>query len=134
MTLPFRFTVESDCSILMMRALFKQQVVAFGEDGLGKHGTCDRPQYYEIEDISIDLENDITFDEDAKGTVHLKLKGYSAKDFGHIATDKNFMISLANHLKDAEIDPSCVSYAPIGQQTDDGVMLTLKVAILLNWI
>lgn len=133
MPLPFKYTIESDCAILLMRALFKQKVVAFGEDGFGKHGTCNLAQYYEVKDITVHVDEDIPYDISARGSVMLHLSGYSAKDFGHIATDRNFLISVTSYFKEWDIDETCVSYAPIDQQPDDGVMMIINISKILHW-
>ena len=131
MTIPLEAMIEADCSVLLLRALYQKTAVAFGEDGLGKHGTCDRPQYYKIEDIAIDIALDD--DDEPMGIVSLALEGYNSKDHGHICTDQNFLISVRNFLIGDHIDPTCVEYAELDVQGEDFVTLNLDVGLLLDW-
>lgn len=124
-------SIQNDVDILLTRALLDEQMVAFGEDGLGEHGRCDQPQYYKVLEVS----SFITFDTDdnVSGIAYIILDGYDAATFGHICSDKNFEICLKNLLKKEEIDPNCVSYSSITEQGDDYVTVDLDVAALLEW-
>lgn len=120
--------VEADCTILLMRALYKQPLVAFGDDGLGKYGKCSMPQTYTVDDVDV-----IVILEDNQGILGLVLDGYDAQKFGHIATDKNFMINVQQLLSAIGVDPTCVTYAPINRQGRNFVTFDFDIAKLLSW-
>lgn len=123
--------IESDCSILMLRALLEKQVVAFGDDGLGKHGRCDQPQYFTIEDVQVDVLD--PEDDEIYGIVFLKLLGYNSSKFGDICTDQNFLISIQKLLSAHHIDPACLTYGEIDIQGTTFVAMHLNVGLLLDW-
>lgn len=123
--------LEQDATVLLERALLNHDVVAFGEDGLGKYGTSDRPKYYLIQSISVSLE--IDEDDVVTGEVAIGLLGYNAMQFGHICTDKNFEISIRKLLSDFDINPNVLKYAPIEAQGDQHVMMSVDVEDLLQW-
>lgn len=127
----FREEIEADCSVLMLRALYQKTLVAFGADGLGKYGKCDMPQYYDVEDIAVDVS--IDEDDIPIGFVSLKLDGYDATKFGHICSDQNFLISIRKLLIADHIDPACISYSDVEFQGDDFVTFDLDIPLLLDW-
>ena len=123
--------IEADCSVLLLRSLYQKTAVAFGEDGCGKHGTCDRPQYYKIEDIDVDIN--LGLNDEPLGMFALKLEGYESKEFGHICSDQNFLISIRKLLLDDHIDPDCITYAALEMQGDDYVAFDFDVGLMLDW-
>lgn len=127
---PASTIIEADCATLLLRALLNQTVAAFGDDGLGKHGTCPIPQYYKIVDVDVTIG---IIDSEALGCVRLLLDSYDSADYGHIFTDKNFLISVQKLLKDHHIDPDSVKYGNLSDQGWNFVTLELDVGLLLDW-
>ncbi len=135
-----RTKVQSDCEILLWRALANKSVFAFGDDGLGKHGRCDLAQTYKIQRFSIEIDlaekppTPIGIPVyDAFGKLSIDLQGYSASEFGHICTDQNFLISVRKLLEAQHIDPACMQYAAIDEQTENSVVMDFDPVMLLNW-
>jgi hypothetical protein len=125
--------IEADCATLILRALLSKSVVAFGDDGLGKYGRSQIPRTFLIHNIDVDVECDDQTGDDATCTAKLYLEGFHKDDVGHVATDQNLLISLRQHLKDAEIDPSCIRFADYALQGDDYCTLHFDVQLLLQW-
>jgi len=124
--------LEADCSVLLLRALFQQQVIAFGEDGLGKFGRNDRPKTFYVEDLDVEIVCD-EYGDDAQGFVMLKLQGYNSSDCGHVATDANMSISIRKLLVDQHIDPNCLTWAEECVQGNLYCTLEIDVSLLLEW-
>jgi hypothetical protein len=124
--------IEADCSVLILRALLEKSVVAFGEDGLGKHGKCDQPKYYTIEDVSVDVAASPSSG-DVVGAAFITLKGYNESDFGAILSDRNFLISIQNLLRAEFIDPNSLSYSILELQSEHVVVMDIDVPLLLDW-
>lgn len=124
--------VEADVSVLMFRALFEKEIHVFGEDGLGKYGTCDRAKTFRISDIHVDVDVDEDSG-DVKGIIYITLDGYDQVDCGHIMSDRNAEISIAKLLKDQIIDPSCLKWAGVHHQGDDFIAMFVDVPLLLDW-
>lgn len=129
---PASTIIEADCATLLLRALLNQTVAAFGDDGLGKHGTCPIPQYYKIVDVDVTIGMDIV-DSGVVGWVRLLLDSYDSADHGHIFTDKNFLISIRKLLQEHHIDQGSVKYGEISDQGENFVTLELDVGLLLDW-
>jgi len=124
--------IEADASVLLCRAFLHKQVCAFGDDGLGDHGRHYLAQYYKVEDIDVTVElNEDTGD--AIGVVSFKLEGYDSNRFGHISTDRNFLIRCRELLAADHIDPNVLSYAILEMQGDDFVTMDIDVPLLLDW-
>lgn len=124
--------IESDVSVLLLRALLHETLVAFGDDGLGKHGRCDMPQYYEVADLNIIVDLNEA-DDTATGVVFLALNGYDAMRFGLVLSDQNFLLSVQNCLERHGIDRSVLTYAAYGAQDRYSVALDIDVKRLLDW-
>lgn len=123
--------IEADCSVLLLRALLGKEVVAFGEDGLGKYGTSDRAHRFTIDDVQVDIELD---DQDEPfGAAFIHLDGYHCDTVGDIVTDQNFLISLSKYLKAEHIDPACLKYAEIEIQGSNFVTMYIDIPTLLQW-
>ena len=129
----FREVLEADTATLLCRALYSQPVVAFGDDGVGKYGRCSQPQTYTICDVDVDVEYDEDSGQDPTGLVVLTLAGYNSNQFGHVVTDQNLMIGLRKLLVAQHIDPSCLKWAPVDLQPEDGCTLFVDVPLLLDW-
>jgi hypothetical protein len=127
---PASTIIEADCATLLLRALLNQTVAAFGDDGLGKHGTCPIPQYYKIVDVDVTIG---IIDSEALGCVRLLLEGYDSADHGDIFTDKNFLISVRKLLQEHHIDQGSVKYGELVDQGENFVTLELDVGLLLDW-
>jgi hypothetical protein len=124
--------VESDVSVLLLRALLGKTLVAFGDDGLGKHGRCDVPQYYEVQDLDICI-NLNEADDTADGVVFISLTGYDAMRFGLILSDQNFLLSVRAALDAVGIDGSVLTYAEFAVQDQHDVAMAIDVKRLLDW-
>lgn len=124
-------SIQEDVEILLVRALAGKTLAAFGEDGLGKHGTCDRAMFFAVDHLAAEIEIDM--DDKVTGLVFISLDGYDSKTNGYICSDQNFLISLRKHLADHDIDPSCLEYADIDVQGNDYVVLEIDVIRLLDW-
>lgn len=126
--------VEEDCTLLLERALIRQTLCAFGEDGEGKYGKHNLPMYFDVVDIRVDIEADDDHRPTViSGTCTIVLRGYDANIVGHIITDKNFDISLAKALSAASLSPKSLVWAPITEQADGAVTFYIDVAELLSW-
>lgn len=132
MTATVKSILEDDCRILLERALYGKFLCAFGEDGFGMHGRCDIAQWYKV--ISVIVEADADDPNHPTGTLHLTLEGYQSNTHGHIATDKNFDIALATHLRSATIDPATLAWPDdVSHQGSDCVVLNIDIPLLLDW-
>lgn len=125
--------IEADVSALLYRALFMQNIQVFGEDGVGKHGHCARPQTYKITDIDVDVEVDTNDSANIAGAVELHLANYDAMDYGLIVTDKNAEISIANLLRQQHINPACLKWAPVERQGSNSILFYVDIPELLQW-
>lgn len=124
------YTDLQDCKILLTRALLNKSVSAFGEDGHGEHGASPRAAHFNISKITLL----ITQPEDATHAVAvLQLAEYSARDVGHVSTDRNLCISLNKYLVEHDIDPACWSFAAIQFQGDSCFTIDLNVQKLLQY-
>jgi hypothetical protein len=124
--------IETDVSVLLLRALNNKTLVAFGDDGLGKYGTCDMPQYYAVHDLDISVDINEA-DDTAAGVVYIELAGYDAARFGAITTDRNFLLSVQEQLESVGIDRSVLTYAPDGNHLEYGVLMSIDIKKLLDW-
>ena len=131
MTVSIQQALESDCSVLLFRALYKRPILAFGEDGLGKHGSCNNAQHYTICNLEVFVE--IDSEDLPSGELHIILTGYDSDDFGHICTDQNFMIDLRKRLSFELLNPDCLSYASIKKQGKDRVVMDINVLALMDY-
>ena len=126
--------IEEDCTVLLERALLRKTLCAFGEDGFGQHGKKDTPSFFDVVDLRIDIHVDDTqMPRTVSGVVSICLRGYDHRDVGHIKTDKNFDISLAQALCDAGITKNPLQWAEIDEQIDGCVTFYLDVGELLDW-
>lgn len=127
------YLIEADCAVLILRALLEKEVVAFGDDGLGKFGRSSIPKTFTITDIGIDVACDDQTGDDATCIAKLYLDGYHKDQVGHVVTDQNLMISIRKHLIDNAIDPNCVKYAELSEQGDNFCAVCFDVPLLLEW-
>ena len=134
MTTSVRMLIEEDCILLLERALIRQTLCAFGEDGEGQHGRSDIPHYYDVVDLRVNIEAD---DDDSptvvSGNVIICLRGYDADVTGHIMTDKNFDISLKKVLTAAGISAKSLVWASLSEQTRGAVVFQIDIGELLGW-
>ena len=134
MTTSVKMLIEEDCTVLLERALIRQTLCAFGEDGFGQHGRSDIPHYYDVVDLRVNIEADDDHQPTVvSGTVSICLRGYDADKVGHIQTDRNFDISLNAALSAAGISTKSLMWAPIDEQAHGCVTFYLDVAELLGW-
>jgi hypothetical protein len=128
----FTLELQTDCEILLRRALKGKSIACFGVDGFGQHGQSDTAQAYVVHDIAVMMsqnnDNDIP---DAVAIVFLN--DYDSARFGHLATDQNFLISVNMLLKEHDIRPDCWSFADVGRQLQNSVILDIRVDRLLEW-
>jgi len=126
--------IEEDCILLLERALIRQTLCAFGEDGFGQHGKWETPQYYDVVDVRVTVEAD---DDDSptvvSGSAIIVLRGYDANVTGHIMTDKNFDISLNAKLVAAGLSPKSLIWASIQDQHTGAVVFHIDIGELLGW-
>lgn len=126
--------IEEDCTVLLERALLRQTLVAFGEDGCGKYGRKDTPSYFDVVDVRVNVYVD---DENSptviSGGISICLHGYNANDVGHIKSDKNFDISLNVALAAAGISKDTLIWAKIDEQVAGCVTFYLDIGKLLGW-
>lgn len=122
--------IESDCSILLERALFGRLVCAFGEDGFGQHGRNDTPVFYLIKRLIVLVESHSS--PTLTGKVWLFLDSYDSADHGLIQTDKNFEISLRKLLDEQKIDSKALSWGALADQGSDFVVMNIDVHKLLS--
>ena len=126
-------TLKDDATILISRALLGKTIGYFGIDGNGQHGRDVWAHYSKVEDVVVFIKGISTDEADLDVDLMVFLENYSAKTHGHILTDQNFMMSLNEHLKNADIDPVCVSWASLELQGDNCVTLKLDIHELLQW-
>lgn len=121
--------LQRDVQILLDRALLGKTIVAFGEDGFGKHGRHDLPQPFRVTQITIHFEeiNGGNYVE-----IILELDGYTASQYGFIFSDQNFLIGVQSLLKDQHIDFSSVCYSDIMLQSEKCVSLFANADSLVN--
>jgi hypothetical protein len=126
----FLNTIASDCAILLRRAFEGKDIVCFGIDGFGLHGTSDRAVTYPIAAVAIqlDVDNDLIF---PSCKLRITLDNYDSTDHGHILTDMNFKHSLNTLLQAQDIDLSCWTWGTELEQEQDTVVLNLDVEKLL---
>jgi hypothetical protein len=124
--------LQDDCEILLARALKGQTIACFGVDGFGQHGQSDSAQSYVVHDVAVMLaqNNDSDIPD---GVAMIFLNGYDSAQFGHLATDQNFKISLNTLLKAHEIRPDCWDWVAVQHQLQHTVVLDIKVDKLLEW-
>lgn len=121
--------IEEDCTVLLERALLRQTVCAFGEDGCGMHGKSDTPAFFDIVDIHVDV---VELHAAVQAKASICLRGYNHNDVGHIQTDKNFDISFDAILKASNIPRNAFTWAPIDEQLQGCVTFYLDVTKLLS--
>lgn len=122
--------LKKDCKILLERALLFKDLIAFGADGCGLHGTSYRPQTYQV--MKIDVEVDTNEDGGTIGMAWITLGGYNSDDNGHICTDLNFKFSVNLNLRQEFIDPACWEYCEVHFQEPKAVVLKLDVFKLIG--
>jgi hypothetical protein len=130
-----RQLLEEDCTTLLERALIGKTVCAFGEDGNGQYGRNDIAQWFTISRVKVDVVCDDNDDPILIfAAVAITLDGYHADTFGHIATDKNFEISLQKHLSAHHIEPNTLVWPmPISAQGPHSVTMDIDIPRLLAW-
>ena len=124
--IPASSIVEADCTILLERALLGKTLCAFGEDGCGKYGRCECPGYFTVSTVDVTIS---TYGH--SGSVRLALTGYDSTVTGHIATDRNFEISLAQHLTNHDIEPRALTWGNEELQGRSYVTMLIDVNTLL---
>lgn len=122
--------ISDDCLVLFTRALTGKTVCAFGEDGLGQFGTSSYPLWFDVDRVDVELE--YIDDHGAflleRCLLRVNLKNYDSRVTGHIMTDQNFLISVREHLKEAEIHPEALEWpADLGTQGETFVALTINL-------
>jgi len=129
-----RMLIEEDCILLLERALLRQTLCAFGEDGLGQYGKSDTPHYYTVVDLRVNIEADDDHQPTVIcGTVSICLRGYDADVVGYIQTDKNFDISLNAALIAGGLSAKSLIWASVSEQAHGCVTFYIDVAELLGW-
>lgn len=131
MPVTIKEAIEADCGVLIFRALLHKTVSAFGEDGLGKYGKSDRPRFFDIHDMDIEVTIDKTGT--PQGVLLINLSDYEYQDVGHIATDRNFLICIREMLKAEHIDPDSLSYGALDEQGENFVSMDIDITMLLDW-
>ena len=82
--------------VKQLNAVLKgEEVTAFGKTSKGLWGQSDEPKTFKIEKVVLHYLDD----EEPVGTIDVHLQGYKAKDNGLIYTDKAFMKSFKDLLK-----------------------------------
>lgn len=119
-------TTQTDCKILLDRALLNRPIWVFGEDGLGQHGRSNFPIQCFITDINVQLDSEQT------GLVFIDLDAYDSQAHGHASTDRNLMCSLAGLLQAQLLPTSCLTPAAIELQGRFTVAFNLDVESLIN--
>lgn len=128
----FLHELQNDCVTLLERAILGKDIACFGIDGCGQYGQSDDVQIYEVSGIHIELFDNVDSIL-SEGIAVISMIGYDATEFGHVATDKNFLLSLNALLKEHEIPASSWEFADISQQRSDAVVLALDVNKLIQW-
>lgn len=134
MSTSVKMIIEEDCTLILERALLRQTLCAFGEDGFGLYGKSDTPVFYDVVDLRVDIEADDDHQPTVvSGTVSICLRGYDADVVGHIQTDRNFDIALKVVLTAAGVSPKSLIWASINEQAHGCVTFYIDVAELLGW-
>jgi hypothetical protein len=124
--------LQTDCEILLCRALKGKSIACFGVDGFGQHGQSDAAQAYVVHDIAVMMSQNN--DSDIPDAVAIMfLNDYDSTRFGHLATDQNFLISVNTLLKEHDIRPDCWSFVAVEHQLQNSVVLDIRVDKLLEW-
>lgn len=123
--------LKLDAEVLFRRALLGKTITCFGEDGFGKYGRNELPVSFQVEQISIELEDmdPSSFDLDTiQASLFIFLKGYSASSYGGTAaTDQNALLSIQQLLKEHEIDTTAIEWAPVREQQEGALVLSVEL-------
>jgi hypothetical protein len=123
-----------DSTVLLYRAFVGKTLECFGEDGFGKYGRSDIPQYLRVSSIAADITaDDIDSPSKCEGIMLLDLDGYSQARQGHAITDRNLEIAIRRCLKEWDIDADAVSWGPIDRQGEGYITLSFDPFKLLDW-
>jgi len=126
--------LSDDCSIMMQRVLLNKNLVFFGEDGAGKHGTSIYPVTGHVYLVDVELDcDDEDNPSDIYGVVRIAMVGYDSAVTGHAITDQNLRIALNMCMKAEHVDPTALDWADISLQGQDYIVLDLDVSKLIEW-
>lgn len=136
----FNKLLQDDCDILLSRALLRQTVAAFGDDGFGQFGIHSLAKFFTVSHVETKIKADELLDIES-AIVILTLDGYSGLNDGLMWTDQNLLFSVRKLLKAQHIDPKAISWPPVTdddstplQGLDDKITLLIDPKKIVDWL